>query len=272
MACCPAHDDRTPSLGVTLGQRATFAKEQDEASLLLDVRLQQMFRRTGTGIAVRLVVFDKTPIASSPAITGDTADLISLHELITALPPRVQTSANIHRLPLGKPVRLVGKTSAQSAPVRPVAPFAATPAATANAIDLAYSVLADPAPVPEQAGIYLPYRPSRIAFEDAPVHPTPLVESVAMGSVAAPQADVCPRYRGVGKAIRTQQMFDIGRRWWVLAHGSPSMMALRLPPQGRRGPTILPATGLHPAANKIVTHSGPLSPTNQMFGSTLGFE
>jgi len=69
---------------------STFAKEQDEASLLLDVRLQQMFRRTGTGIAVRLVVFDKTPIASSPAITGDTADLISLHELITALPPRVQ--------------------------------------------------------------------------------------------------------------------------------------------------------------------------------------
>ena len=172
---------------------SAFAKAQDETSLLLNVRLEQMFRRTGTGIAVRLVVFDKTPTASSPAITGDTADLISLHELITALPPRVQTSANIHRLPLGKPVRLVGKTSAQSGPVRPVAPFAATPAATANAIDLAYSVLADPAPVPEQAGIYLPYRPSRIAFEDAPVHPTPLVESVAMGSVAAPQPDVSSR-------------------------------------------------------------------------------
>ena len=172
---------------------STFAKAHDEASLFLDVRLQQMFRRTGTGIAVRLVVFDKTPTAASPAITGDTADLIALHELITALPPRAQTSANIHRLPVGKPVRLVCKTSTQSAPVRPVAPFAATPAASANAIDLAYLVLADPAPVPEQAGIYLPYRPSRIAFEDAPVHPTPLVESVAMGSVAAPQPEVRPR-------------------------------------------------------------------------------
>ena len=160
---------------------STFAKAHDEASLFLDVRLQQMFRRTGTGIAVRLVVFDKTPTAASPAITGDTADLIALHELITALPPRAQTSANIHRLPVGKPVRLVCKTSTQSAPVRPVAPFAATPAASANA------------PVPEQAGIYLPYRPSRIAFEDAPVHPTPLVESVAMGSVAAPQPEVRPR-------------------------------------------------------------------------------
>ena len=56
---------------------STFAKAQDEASLLLNVRLQQMFRRTGTGIAVRLVVFDKTPTASSPAITGDTCDLIA---------------------------------------------------------------------------------------------------------------------------------------------------------------------------------------------------
>ena len=172
---------------------STFAKAQDEASLLLNLRLQQMFRRTGTGIAVRLVVFDKTPTASSPAITGDTCDLIAIHELLNALPPRVQISANIHRLPVGKPVCLVGKTSAHRAPVRPVAPFAATPAATANAIDLTYSILADPAPVPEQAGIYLPYRPSRIVFEDAPIHPTPLVESVAMGSVAAPQPDVVPR-------------------------------------------------------------------------------
>ena len=172
---------------------STFAKAQDEASLLLDVRLQQTFRRTGTGIAVRLVVFDKMPTASSPAITGDTADLIELHELITALPPRVQTSANIHGLRVGKPVRLVCNSSADRAPVRPLAPFAATPTATANAIELAYSVLADPAPVPEQTGIYLPYRPSRIAFTDAPVHPTPLVESVAMGSVAAPQPEVFPR-------------------------------------------------------------------------------
>ncbi|MBB3989161.1 hypothetical protein GGR19_000555 [Croceicoccus naphthovorans] len=171
----------------------TFAEAQDEASLLLNVRLQQAFRRTGTGIAVRLVVFDKTPIVSSSAIIGDTADLIELHEIVTELPRRARTSASLHRLPVGKPVRLLGKTSTQSAPVRPVAPFAATPAATATAIDLTYSVLAEPSPVPEQAGIYLPYRPSRIAVEDAPVHPTPLVESVAMGSVAAPQPDICPR-------------------------------------------------------------------------------
>jgi len=174
-------------------EASSFAEAQEEASLLLDVRLQQMFRRTGTGIAVRLVVIDKVPTASAPVIAGDTCDLIALGELVTELPPRAQISASLHRLPVSKPVRLVGKTSTHRAPVRPVAPFAATPAATANATNLAYSVLAEPAPVPEQTGIYLPYRPSRIAFEDAPVHPTPLVESVAMGSVAAPQPDVSPR-------------------------------------------------------------------------------
>jgi len=171
----------------------SFAKTQVEASLLLDVRLQQMFRRTGTGIAVRIIVFDKVPTASTPTITGDTCDLIALHELLAKLSPHEPTSASLHRLPVGRPVCLIGKTAAHHMPVRPVAPFAATAVAAGSAIELAYSVLADPAPVPEQTGIYLPYRPSRIAFEDAPVHPTPLVESVAMGSVAAPKPEVTPR-------------------------------------------------------------------------------
>lgn len=174
-------------------EASAFAEAQEEASLLLDVRLQQMFLRTGTGIAVRLVVIDKVPTASAPVIAGDTCDLIALHELVTELPRRAQISASLHRLPVGMPVRLVGKTSTQRTPARPLAPFAATSTATANAIDLAYSVLAEPAPVPEQTGIYLPYRPSRIAFEGAPVHPTPLVESVAMGSVAAPIPEAKPR-------------------------------------------------------------------------------
>ncbi|MGB3796104.1 MAG: hypothetical protein WA957_07355 [Alteraurantiacibacter sp.] len=136
---------------------STFAEAQDEASLLLDVHLQQMFRRTGTGIAVRLVVFDKVSAAPAPTIIGDMFDFIELHELVTELPRRAQTSARLHRLPVGKPVHLVDRTSTQRTPVRPLAPFAATPTATASAIELTYSVLADPAPVPEQTGIYLPY-------------------------------------------------------------------------------------------------------------------
>ena len=43
-----------------------------------------------------------------------------------------------------------------------------------------------PAPAGEPQGIYLPYRPSRLLIADAREHPSALVESQAMGSIAAP--------------------------------------------------------------------------------------
>lgn len=49
-----------------------------------------------------------------------------------------------------------------------------------------------PAPLLEQTGVYLPYRPSRISFATAGEHPTALVRSVAMGSIRAPIPDLCP--------------------------------------------------------------------------------
>ncbi|MFN3432686.1 MAG: strawberry notch-like NTP hydrolase domain-containing protein, partial [Candidatus Sericytochromatia bacterium] len=54
-----------------------------------------------------------------------------------------------------------------------------------------YTVMAEPAPVEEAVGVYLPYRPSRIAIGCASQHPTALVESIAMGSITAPR----PSYR-----------------------------------------------------------------------------
>lgn len=44
-----------------------------------------------------------------------------------------------------------------------------------------------------QAGVYLPYRPSRIDLHDARHHPTALVDSVAMGSIPAPIPHYEPR-------------------------------------------------------------------------------
>ncbi|BBC71634.1 methylase [Altererythrobacter sp. B11] len=181
VAIMPERFDATP-----------FAKTHGDASLLLDVRLQQMFVRTGTGIAVRMVVFDKLPTGSVPPIEGDTRRLIELHALLAKLPARACASASLHRLPARKPVRFGARATKQRAPIRPSAPFASKATYGTAAIELAYSVLAEPAPVPEQTGIYLPYRPSRIAFADTPAHPTPLVESVAMGSVAAPRPEVRP--------------------------------------------------------------------------------
>jgi len=57
---------------------------------------------------------------------------------------------------------------------------------------IGYTVLADTAPVGEATGVYLPYRPSRITIDKASAHPTALVESIAMGSIAAPHPSYLP--------------------------------------------------------------------------------
>ena len=167
---------------------AAFVGTLSDASLRLDVRLRQMFARSGTGITVRLVVLDKFASDRSNPIAGDTADLGELHRLIEKVPAREAVGA----APRVVSVRTLVTPSSRLTPVRPLAPFAARVAARTEAVELAYAVRTDAAPEAEQAGLYLAYRPSRIDIPDAPIHPTPLVESVAMGSVAAPQPNVRP--------------------------------------------------------------------------------
>lgn len=97
MARCPAHDDRTPSLGVTLGRRAI---------------LFHCF-------PVRLVVFDKA-VDDQPVVTAETDDLSDLAELIARLPPRARDIPEIPVLT----ARPVTGTLRKSAKARPAAPFA----------------------------------------------------------------------------------------------------------------------------------------------------
>jgi hypothetical protein len=92
------------------------------------------------------------------------------------------------------PLRRVGATSlfgkmTARATMKPL--VRATPEATGSR-EITYSVLAEAAPVGEASGVYLPYRPSRIAIPCASSHPTALVESLAMGSIAAPVPTYVP--------------------------------------------------------------------------------
>ena len=140
------------------------------------------FARRGTGITVRLVVFDKIATQQCAAPI-DTADFKSLCDACCALPDRAASqSAVLTSRPKAKPLALVLNNHLQ----RPVAPASNPFSGTPISEKLVFDVLEDAAPTPEQKGIYLAYRPSRITIDNAPVHPTPLVESVAMGSVAAP--------------------------------------------------------------------------------------
>jgi hypothetical protein len=157
------------------------------ASLRLNAAIERGFVKQGTSITTRLLVLDKAEGGDYPVIAKPTS-FAELCFLVDTLPKR--------GLPVDEPVvraksfttlRLVAKGR------KPV-PLATRPVVAAQAIQpLAYQALAEPAPISEQVGHYLPYRPSRIAIAGAVEHPTPLVESVAMGSITAPVPEAVPQ-------------------------------------------------------------------------------
>lgn len=160
---------------------ARFVRELGGCTLMFDCLVSRAFRTTGTGIFVRLVVIDKARRdvdAATPKCTG----FDDLYAAIDQLPTRMPAAPIKARVPSRPMIAL----TAAKAPVRPAAPFAPPANQTQIHEELDYTLLDQAAPLPEQVGLYLPYRPSRISVKGAPEHPTPLVESVAMGSVPAP--------------------------------------------------------------------------------------
>ena len=164
-----------------------FARQTGGATVLLDALLEGAFRSVGTGISVRMVVIDKAVRDGDPFET-ECASLADLNAAIGDLPDRLP----VRRASALTPAQSALVVPTRSTTCKPVAPFAAIICVSAVAETLDYAVLEAPAPLPDQVGIYLPYRPSRIVIAAASVHPTPLVESVAMGSVPAPVPDAKP--------------------------------------------------------------------------------
>ncbi|RNJ61825.1 MAG: methylase [Porphyrobacter sp. IPPAS B-1204] len=157
-------------------------------SLRLNAAVERAFVKHGTGITTRLLVLDKVEGANEP-VAIRTNEFRQLADLVDALPARASLEAAPEKssLPARAPFRLV------AAPRLPLPiPARITPAASAIGA-LTYQSLEAPAPLAPQVGHYLPYRPSRIVIDGAAGHPTPLVESVAMGSIAAPIPDAVPQ-------------------------------------------------------------------------------
>ena len=166
--------------------RRLRAEADRQASLRLDALLAPgLFSKQGTGVAVRFLVYDKVRDGCAAARASvDRLDQLLSH--VEALPERAS--------PVLLPI--VSRLPAPSLFARRPAlgpSIAAFPKAVAPASEpLNYRILDDPAPVAEQVGLYLPYRPSRIGLSGASPHPTPLVESLAMGSIAAPKPNHVP--------------------------------------------------------------------------------
>ena len=151
------------------------------------IRLEKCYLKHGTSIAVRLFVIDKVPGNSPPAIIqrssiADLLDVLVIPERMAARadapPPLPKRSSSISLFRAAKSSRPAPRP--YHAPVRN------------DVLPVGYAKLETPAPLLEQTGVYLPYRPSRIVFEKAGEHPTALVESVAMGSIPAPVPDYVP--------------------------------------------------------------------------------
>jgi hypothetical protein len=150
-------------------------------TLRLNVAVERGFARHGTSITTRIVVLDKAEDGQAPVIAR-TSDFDALCDLVDAVPARARLlpARPATFMPALAPIRLAGLATKP----RPLQPK--VPATAASSEPCTYAALDAPAPIAEQVGHYLPYRPSRIVIPGAVEHPTPLVESVAMGSITAP--------------------------------------------------------------------------------------
>jgi len=156
--------------------------------------LGDVYAKHGTSARIRLLIFDK-------GWTGETRHILA-ETLIDALPhvlslperlgPPTPPAAPAPLVP-PKPVctrRLAFSMFAKASAARPLAPPAvASINSAAQPVD--YIVRDQPLPMGETAGIFAPWRLSRIEIPGAAEHPDELVETLAMASVLPP----VPSYR-----------------------------------------------------------------------------
>ncbi len=139
------------------------------------------FAKHGTSVATTMLVIDKEP--DLPLVNHRRIEaLADLLEQPDPLERRAaQASSETDIVPFK---RVFAGFGARHGGVARPTPVKAKPSSEIEAV--AYEALEETAMIGEQVGDYLPYRPSRMVFQNAGEHPTALVESLAMGSVAAP--------------------------------------------------------------------------------------
>ncbi|MEY4055630.1 MAG: hypothetical protein RL519_965, partial [Pseudomonadota bacterium] len=133
-----------------------------------------------------MLVIDKVPGDISVS-TINRASVSELFAAIGQIPPRAALR-EVGTLPAARP-KLSMFRSVKSGPARPVIVRAPQ---TNEVRPVAYQVLDEAAAMGEQRGVYADYRPSRVVIPDAGEHPTHLVESAAMASIAAPKPNYVP--------------------------------------------------------------------------------
>ena len=172
--------------------RAGFDRFAETATPVLSIAIAgRVFARHGTTVDTRLTVFDKTPGLDTACLPM----VQSASDLLTAIEahcPKRRTS--ILSMPTRPAEALVASTRRRIDPKAYALRSQRRSHAADEAVPIAYAPRQD---VPVLDGltdaIYEPYTVQTIAIEGVQPHPTPLVQSAAMASVAPP----VPTYRPV---------------------------------------------------------------------------
>ena len=179
----------TTSARMETAYKETFA----DCTVTTSCRLTKCYQKQGTSVAVRLYVIDKLPGNTGPTVIVRDS-VIELASAV-AIPPRRQraegTAAPTSDRPKPKPAAKPSLFRAMRTAPR-AAPAPKRVAHSHAIVPVGYTSLQQARALGEQKGVYLPYRPSRIEIVGAAGHPTPLVESVAMGSIPAPIPSYTP--------------------------------------------------------------------------------
>ena len=171
--------------------REAFVRLQGIGRIVFSAALSgRLYTKHGTGVETRLTVIDKRPADDPKDFSG-------------YVPQMVNTTADLLRLvkrrvPDRLPVDLSGVTvlADKKDRERPVAvskPEAEQPIDITDGLPLAFETLDWQAPKEElQDCLYEPYTPQSVRIEGASGHPTALVQSAAMASVAPPKPTYIP--------------------------------------------------------------------------------
>jgi predicted RNA methylase len=143
----------------------------------------QVYRKLGTSVETQLMVFDKVQEGGEMirAIVCDLDEALPFVDAVAATRPEMRPA---QRAAAATPARPNGP---ESVPRKTAAAPVAASKPRANAVrPLSFTSFEAPRDNTPVSDIYARYRPQRIKIADAQEHPTPLVESIAMASVAPP--------------------------------------------------------------------------------------
>ena len=143
----------------------------------------QVYRKLGTSVETQLMVFDKVQEDGEMirASVRDLDEALAYVDAVAATRPEARPAQRVASMPHARP------TVHSSAPRKTAAAPLAASNPRPNAVrPLSFTSFQTPRDNRPVSDIYARYRPQRIEIAGAQEHPTPLVESIAMASVAPP--------------------------------------------------------------------------------------